>query len=94
MPSGHPCSTGIYTEKSDSGVSSDRSGAGNHLISRNIREQIPYMAEQGNKSDEQGGKIDEQGIKSPEHRRRDSLAWRGAARLGPATETAPVFAHE
>jgi hypothetical protein len=37
--------------------------------------QIPYAAEQGNKSNEQGDKIDDQGIKSAEH---------GKARQGSA----------
>jgi hypothetical protein len=52
--------------------------------------QIPYMVEQGNKSDEQGNKSDEQGykiddlgIKSPEHGKRDRADWRGSGdRLG------------
>jgi hypothetical protein len=37
--------------------------------------QIPYAAEQANKSDEQGDKTDDQGIKSAEH---------GKARQGSA----------
>jgi hypothetical protein len=36
------------------------------LISRNSRAQIPYAAEQGNKSDEQGDKVNDQEIKSAE----------------------------
>jgi len=91
---GLPCTTGIYSEIPDSGPSRDRSCVGKLLIYRNIGMQIPYMGEQGNKSNEQRGKIGGQGIKSPEHRRRDSMAWRRAARLEPATEIAPVFTHE
>jgi hypothetical protein len=45
----------------------DRIYAGKSLRLRDIRVQIPYAAEQGNKSDEQGDKIDDQGIKSTEH---------------------------
>ena len=45
----------------------DRICAGKSLRLRDIRVQIPYAAEQGNKSDEQGDKIDDQGIKSTEH---------------------------
>src|SRR5271163_5229708 len=41
--------------------------SGKSLILRDTRVQIPYAAEQGNKSDEQGDKIDDQGIKSAEH---------------------------
>jgi hypothetical protein len=42
---------------------------------QNARVQIPYAAEQGNKSDEQGDKIDDQGIKSAE----DGKARQGSA---------------
>jgi hypothetical protein len=62
-----PWSTGIYSEKPDSGPSGDLTCAGKALILRDIRVQIPYAAEHGNKSDEQGDKIADQGIKSAEH---------------------------
>jgi hypothetical protein len=67
-----PCSTGIYNEKPDSGPSSDRSRVDKLLIYRNVRELIPYMGEQRNKSDEQGDNIDDQRIKTAEHGRRDN----------------------
>jgi hypothetical protein len=47
--------------------SGDPTCAGKVLILQNAGVQIPYAAEQGNKSDEQGDKIDDQGIKSVEH---------------------------
>src|SRR6516165_9367909 len=62
-----PWSTGRYCEKRESGPFMDRICAGKSLRLRDIRVQIPYAAEQGNKSDEQGDKIDDQGIKSTEH---------------------------
>jgi|GEM_PF-6545000 len=62
-----PWSTGRYCENPDSGPSNDRLCAGKSLILRDVREQIRYAIEQGNKSDEQGDKIDDQGIKSAEH---------------------------
>jgi hypothetical protein len=37
------------------------------LILRDLGGQIPYAAEQGNKSGEQGDKINDQRIKSAEH---------------------------
>jgi hypothetical protein len=58
-----PCPTGIYKEKPDSGPYSARSYVNKLLIYRNIRERIPYMGEQRNKSDEQGDNIDDQRIK-------------------------------
>ena len=67
-----PCSTGIYNEKPDSEPSSDRSRVNKLLIYQNIRERIPYMGEQRNKSDEQGDNIDDQRIKTAEHGRRDN----------------------
>lgn len=40
---------------------------GKPLILRDLGGQIPYAAEQGNKSGEQGDKINDQRIKSAEH---------------------------
>ena len=62
-----PWSTGRYREKPDSAPSNNRICAGKSLISRDVRAQIPYAAEQRNQSDEQGDKTDDQGIKSAEH---------------------------
>src|ERR1700756_4896699 len=75
---GLPWSTGIYTEKRDSGPSSDRSRAGKLLIVRELRGKIPQPAEQGNKSKEQGDEIDDQEIKLPEH------ATRATGQIGAA----------
>jgi hypothetical protein len=83
-----PWSTGRYCEKPDSGPSSDRTCAGKSLILQDTRVQIPYAAEQGNKSDDQGDKIDDQGIKSAEHGTARQVSsgrlWRPAGAPAPA----------
>jgi len=48
-----------YCEQPDSRWSGDPTCVGKLLILQNTRVQIPYAAEQGNKSDEQGDKIDD-----------------------------------
>jgi hypothetical protein len=64
---GVPCSTARYCEKPDPGPSGDLICVGKPLILRDLGGQIPYAAEQGNKSGEQGDKINDQRIKSAEH---------------------------
>ena len=62
-----PWSTERYCEKPDSGPSGDLICVGKSLILRDLRGQIPYGAEQGNKPGEQGDKIYNQRIKSAKH---------------------------
>jgi len=64
-----PWSTAKYCEKPDSRAVWRPDLNRKVLILRNARVQIPYPAEQANKSAKQGDKTDDQGIKSADHRK-------------------------